>query len=138
MPGPPRGIALVQKMSRGDETMDALSKRVTPDRIAQAIMEALEANYITKNGELPDHRTRIEAAKLYLNYSVGLPVQRVVTQTIGEREPDADVLARILGSAAAREGLAKLLASSEDGRRLLALAGSAAAAPAGDAESSAL
>lgn len=141
--GDPVGTSFVRKLraKSGDDfgslVLGRLMDTVKPEDVAAAISGGLQAVYMTKNGAAPDCRTRIEAAKLYLNYTVGLPVQRVVTATVGEREPEADVLARILSSPVARASLAAVLASSDEGRQLVAQAASmappAVAAPAAPA-----
>lgn len=112
-----RGTSLVRKLE-GRGFIAAMDDTVTPELVARAVLAGLNATYTTKHGEVPDHRTRLEAAKLALNYAVGLPVQRTIVETHEVKESDSDVMTRILASPAARDALAAILATSSEGREV--------------------
>ncbi len=94
------------KESHGQSTIDLLAKQVTPEAIALAVASALQAETVTRNGSIPDFRTRLEACKIYLSYLVGLPVQRqeIVHQEVRSEQESLDV---ILASPAAVAALEK-------------------------------
>ena len=55
----------------------ALEKEITPERLAAAWSEALNATSVSRSGVVElDYRTRLQAASLILNYQVGRPNER--------------------------------------------------------------
>ena len=55
----------------------ALEKEITPERLAAAWSEALNATSVSRSGVVElDYRTRLQAASLILNYQVGRPNAR--------------------------------------------------------------
>ena len=115
----PKGSTLVQQTAHrkaattregrqlfANTTMDAIIVAITPESVASAICDALMATL--KDGT-PDHRTRIEGAKLFLNYSVGLPVQRTETIDLTPKESPKDIMDRLLANPAARAVLRQIL-----------------------------
>lgn len=99
-----------RKERHGAETLSAIARVVTPEQIARALAEALSATIKTKTGEIPDYRTRLEAARIFLNYTVGLPVQRVETSDVTAGGSSAEVLERLLTNPAACQTLERVLA----------------------------
>lgn len=62
--------------------LEDLAKRIPPERITESIEQLLDASHVTKSGNIiPDHRTRLQAVTLCLNYFVGKPLEmRAVIQ----------------------------------------------------------
>lgn len=58
------------------DVVEYIRERVPAQAICTALKDALSAVRITGGKEVADHRTRIEAAKLCLSYTIGTPVQR--------------------------------------------------------------
>lgn len=112
----PKGTTLALKMdareSPGQRTIELLAKHVTPEAIAQAVASALQAETVTREGTVPDFRTRLEASKIYLNYLVGLPVQRqeIVHQAVRNDQESMD---RLLASPAAVAALEKMVVEAK-------------------------
>ena len=115
MPSLP-GTELAKRMSRHGklsiETMEKLSERVTPDLVADTVCAAMAAEINGKAGAIPDHRTRLEACKLFLNYIVGMPVQRqeIVTKDV---KSDQDVIASLVASPAAMAALERRISAAK-------------------------
>ena len=95
----------------------ALARHVSPDDIGRTIARLLGATRMLKNGvtELPDSRAQEAGVKLWLAYSIGLPVQRseVVNVNLGVEESD-QLEERLAKSPALRRALARMLAKHED------------------------
>lgn len=101
----------------GTGLMLQLAKEVPLDEVAKAIKEMMGATTNQRVGahnyeEVPDWRAREAAVKLYLSYMLGMPVQRVQTET-RVIENDEQTLARILESPAVRDALRRELAVPE-------------------------
>ena len=61
----------------------ALDKLVSPERVANALSDALNATTISRSGVVePDTRFRLQAASLILAYQVGRPVERTESVTV--------------------------------------------------------
>lgn len=112
----PTGTTLVRKMSAKDafasETIAQLTEMITPEKIAAAVEGAMGAVLNTKDGPVPDYRTRLEAVKVALNYTVGMPVQRSEIKT-QEIKSDQEALDALLTSPAARDALRRKLDDAE-------------------------
>ncbi len=116
----PMSLTAKEKLNRIASSSDIgaglllqLVKEVSPDSVIQTIKAMLEATTISKDGrELPDWRAREAGAKLFMNYTVGMPIQRVVTQE-RKSEDDGATMERLLASPAAKEALRKALAIEE-------------------------
>lgn len=93
----------------------AIKDNISPDEITAALQDALHARVYDRLGRDvgPDHRTCLKAVEIYLNHTVGLPVQRVETSGVKATGSDSDILERILNNPSARKTLAKLLKSYE-------------------------
>ena len=112
----PTGTTLLRKMSPKDvfalEMISQLTAKITPEKIAAAVEGAMGAVLLTKEGPVPDYRTRMEAVKVALNYTVGMPVQRTEIKTQEIRE-EKEVLNALLASPAARDALRRRLDEAE-------------------------
>lgn len=97
------------------EISEALESELAPALIARAIAGALTADAVTKSGaRIPDHRTRLAAAELALNYLVGRPAQRTETLNINvDAQPGIDLVERLRSSPALREQLRKHLTEAD-------------------------
>ena len=83
--------------------------------IANAVKSALQAEYQTKHGPQPDHRTRLEAAKVFMNYTIGLPMERQPEpEPVRTPESSSASLNRIMASPAARAALRRMLDEAEE------------------------
>ena len=104
-----------RKERHGAETLSAIARVVTPEQIARALAEALSATIKTKTGEIPDYRTRLEAAKVFMNYTIGLPVERQPEpEPVRTPESSSASLNRIMASPAARAALRRMLDEAEE------------------------
>lgn len=57
--------------------MLSMATMLDGDLLPRTIRDGMTATYINKAGdEVPDHRVRLDAAKLALSYLVGMPIQR--------------------------------------------------------------
>lgn len=92
-----------------------LAAGVSPEQILHTLQQALAADGIARDGSRqPDHRVRLDAAKVLLSYALGLPIQRSeVHQTVTNRTEDDNM--RLLESPAVRSMLKKMLAEAEGG-----------------------
>ena len=95
----------------------AVNECVTPERVAESIGQLLTAKRVTKTGaEFPDYRAMEAGIKLYLAYTIGLPVQRQEVVTVNlDADAASDIEARLKSSPAARAALRKALDSAEGG-----------------------
>jgi hypothetical protein len=96
----------IQKLS------EDLALAVTGEQVAAVLRSALSADTVQRDGSRgPDHKVRIEAARLLLAYTLGTPIQRSENVTVNL---DADSMTglreRLKASPAMRETLAGLLA----------------------------
>jgi hypothetical protein len=65
------------KASYGTQLTEALQSAFSLDDVANTLREMLNAVVVSKGGNTrPDYRTRERALTLYLNYTIGTPVQR--------------------------------------------------------------
>jgi hypothetical protein len=112
------GTDLVKKVAGakkdlGAETMELINQKVTPEAIANALCEALQADVWSKEGgKGPDHRIRLEAIKVYLNWQIGKPVERSITIT-QPSEDDDQIMERMLQSPAAVAALERKIAKAK-------------------------
>ena len=106
---PPGGAAALTP-----RVMEAILSRITPEDIADGIRSLLDAKL--SNGQT-DARAVESGIKLFLNYTVGLPVQRVEeTQTRVNVSLDPE---KLLSNPATLEAIARKLRGTEAGERLL-------------------
>ena len=60
-----------------EKLSEAIDQEAPAERIITALANALEADVAAKDGtRAPDHRTRVAAAQLLLNYRIGRPNER--------------------------------------------------------------
>jgi hypothetical protein len=94
------------------EVLAAIHRHVNPDIVGQTIASLLSATRTLKNGDiLPDTRAQEAAAKLYMSYAVGMPVQRseVVNVNLDADKGD-DLEQRMRQSPAMRESFRAMIA----------------------------
>ena len=111
----PRGVGkrldLSDPRTINKEVVVALSRRISPEAIADKIGELLEMKRQTKAGLIPDARAMEAGIKLYLAYAVGLPVQRQELVTVAiNADSMTGLRERLKSSPAMRDALAGLLA----------------------------
>jgi hypothetical protein len=84
-----------------------LAQAVTGEQISLVLRQALSATTTTRAGTVePDHKIRIEASRLLLAYSLGLPVQRTETVTVAlDADANAGLHERLAKSPALRSAL---------------------------------
>lgn len=88
---------------------------VAPEQILLTLRQALVADCVARDGSRqPDHRARLDAAKLLLAYGVGLPIQRQQIETKVTNN-DNEVVMRYLQSPALRAALRQELDDAERG-----------------------
>ena len=91
-----------------------LVEQFAPETIVEKIEELLNAEVVTKGGEVrPDTRTRESAVKLLLSYTIGLPIQRTQNITMNVTQSDDDVQELIDGSPTLRAELAEMIGMGE-------------------------
>lgn len=93
----------------------ALSDNVTEERLATAISEALVATQKHRDGTIePDHKVRLEAAKLGLAYSHGRPVERQEVISVNlDADSSLGLAERLANSPTLRKSLQELLDRTE-------------------------
>ncbi len=83
-----RTLATMSAAEVSREVIDALHRHIDPDKIGRVLNKMLDATRTLKSGaELPDTRAQEAAAKLYLAYVIGTPIQRTENLNISA---DAD------------------------------------------------
>lgn len=102
----------------GEAMVGLLARRAAlPRKVIDAIERALEAkrwSFDRKTNQRiyeDDHRAQLEAAKLYLEYVVGRPVERELVMTNGQGE--GGTLDEFMASPALRRALARRLEIAE-------------------------
>lgn len=97
---------------------EKLAAGVSPEQILHTLQQALAADTVARDGSRqPDHRVRVEASKLLLAYSLGLPVSRQeIHQTVTNKSED-DAM-RLLESPTTRRKLREMLERAEGGGSL--------------------
>lgn len=105
-------IAEAQGVAKSGAILAHIRKTITPEMISRALTEAMQESYTytKEGGQQPDHKTRMEAARLILSYTEGTPIQRVETKT-QVVETDDQALGRMLASPAARARLKAMIES---------------------------
>lgn len=95
----------------------AVSECVAPERVAEAVGQLLTAKRLTKAGaEYPDYRAMEAGIKLYLAYTIGLPVQRQEVVTVNvDADTEAGMMDRLAKSPALRAALRKALDAADAG-----------------------
>ena len=93
----------------------AVSECVTPERVAESVKELLGATRATKSGAVfPDYRAIEAGIKLYLAYTIGLPVQRQEVVTVNvDADSEAGMMDRLAKSPALRASFRKILDAAE-------------------------
>ena len=90
--------------------LDRLTTEIPESDIVRGIREMLNASYVTKSGkEHPDFRAREAGIRLYLSYTVGLPLQRQIVANIAAEGSEDRVEDRLMASPAARIALKEML-----------------------------
>lgn len=97
------------------EIIGAMQRHIDPEDVARVLASMLGATRQHKGGMvLPDTRAQEAAAKLYLAYVVGMPVQRSESVTVTlDADQGRDIAERLRHSPALREAMRKALAESE-------------------------
>ena len=104
-----------QQRPGGSSFEACLANTITFEMIANAVKSALQAEYQTKHGPQPDHRTRLEAAKVFMNYTIGLPVERQPDpEPVRTPESSSAAMDRLMASPAARAALRRMLDEAEE------------------------
>lgn len=95
----------------------AVSECVKPERVAEAVGQLLTAKRVTKSGtEFPDYRAMEAGIKLYLAYTIGLPVQRQEVVTVNvDADSETGMMDRLAKSPALRAALRKALDAADAG-----------------------
>ncbi len=102
------GIKAVSPVSK--HLLERLAAEVPADTILDGIRKLLAATFVTKSGkEHPDYRAREAGLKLWLNYLVGLPVQRQVIANVPPPKSREESWHEIERSPAARAALRRVL-----------------------------
>ena len=93
----------------------ALAKEITPDRLAVAISDCLNATTVSRSGVVElDFRTRLQAVTLAMSYLVGKPKERETPVPVPpEAVSDQDTVTRLRHSPALRSLFRSLLAEAE-------------------------
>lgn len=95
------------------QVAEVLARAVPASEIGELIKTMMSATRQTKHGEEPEWRAREAAAKLWLAYQVGLPVQRQeIAQTITTRS-EADNL-RVLATPATLAAVKAMVQKAEN------------------------
>ena len=108
-------IAQLHAGAMSRELVAAIAKVISPQRIAEAINEMLHAKRELKNGTiLPDTRAQEAGVKFYLQYMIGLPVQRVEQVTVNvDADAEAGLSERLTKSPALRLSLKRAIEKAE-------------------------
>ena len=96
--------AITPKDQFAIETVNEVAGKITPVMIAKGLAEAMQATTITREGEHPDYRVRLQAIQLAIETTIGRAVQRqeIVHKEIKGEEATLDA---ILASPAALAAL---------------------------------
>ena len=87
-----------------------LAEKFQPEVIAAKIEELMNAEVVTKGGNVrPDTRTREAAVKLCLDYTVGRPTKRVQTVTVNVDTSTEDAQELLANSPALRAELLDMI-----------------------------
>jgi len=108
-------LADVSPSSISQAFIVAVSECVTPERVAESVNQLLGAKRVTKTGaEFPDYRAIEAGIKLYLAYTIGLPVQRQEVVTVNvDADTEAGMMDRLAKSPALRASFRKILDAAD-------------------------
>ena len=92
-----------------------IAQAVTGEQIASVLRQSLAADTVARDGtRQPDHRARLDAAKLLLAYGLGLPIQRTESVNVNlDADAGAGLRERLAHSPALRSALRVALEKSE-------------------------
>ena len=92
-----------------------LAEGVAPAQVLNTLRQALVADQVARDGSRqPDHRARLDAAKLWLAYAVGLPVQRSESVSVNlDADSAVGIEERLRHSPALRRMLREMLERAE-------------------------
>ncbi len=97
------------------ETMKELQDAFPPSRVVAVMEQLATATTESKSGKLrPDYRAREQFVKIMLSYNLGTPVPQVQAPAPPAKETDAEGMARILKSPAARRLLLESVKQAEE------------------------
>ena len=84
------GRTLAEREEFAMRAIMRLQDEIPFEEIAAKIRELINATRPTKNGDIPDTRSIECGIKLYMSYTIGLPVQRqeIITKQIDETEDE--------------------------------------------------
>ncbi len=104
-------------LTPGQKLASALADNVTEERLATAISEALVATQKHRDGTIePDHKVRLEAAKIGLAYSHGRPVERQEVISVNlDADSSLGLAERLANSPALRKSLRDILNRTDAG-----------------------
>jgi hypothetical protein len=104
-----------QSLPAGQQLADAIAKSAPPERLAEVIAAALGSTTVTRAGVIePDTRSRLEAAKILLSYSVGTPITRSEILSVSlDANSSIGLAERLKNSPALRRSLRTILESVE-------------------------
>ena len=118
MAGRPKALALKEiakdPINCGVALLHTLATEVPPDEVAALIKELMHAETTVRTGpeswgQTPDNRIRLAAIQLYVSYMLGMPIQRVMTET-KKSETEDETMERIMASPAMRVAIKNALA----------------------------
>lgn len=100
-----------QSITAGQQLADAIAKSAPPERLAEVIAAALGSTTVTRAGVIePDTRSRLEAAKILLSYSVGTPITRSEILSVSlDANSSIGLAERLANSPALRKSLRAVL-----------------------------
>lgn len=104
-------------LSPGQTLIEAIALDAPPDRIAKTLADALAADQVSRAGVVsPDHKTRIAAAQILLNYSVGRPVESIESINVNlDADSSIGLAERLANSPALLKSLKEVISKVEDG-----------------------
>lgn len=113
---PTRLSAKDDRAAHGLAVLRSIKTNIDPDMVAEILTNAMNSRTYDRLGRDvgPDYKTALRAVEIYINQTVGLPVQRIESVTTKAGGSDADVLEKILANPAARGALGKILAKFND------------------------
>lgn len=103
-------------LTAGQQLADAIANSAPPERLAEVIAAALGATTVTRAGVIePDTRSRLEAAKILLSYSVGTPVTRSEVLSVNlDADSSIGLAERLANSPALLKSLKALISKVEN------------------------
>jgi hypothetical protein len=113
---PRKALSEMSSAEVSREVLDAIHRHVDPDKVGRVINRMLDAKRTLKNGTiLEDTRAQDAAAKLYISYTVGTPVQRSESVSVTlDADSSLGLRERLAHSPALRKVLRSMLEEVEN------------------------